>query len=243
MGLETAAIVGLATAAGTAGAGVAGAKISSNANKNAAKLQTDAANRAAEIQAQSQREALAFQQQQAAEDARRFEATQRANYDQWAARQGYQSTVGSMLGLPSRSIPSYVSSLPGRASPGVSSGGSGADPKLRAAIDAYAAKNPANIEGLTSALNAQGFKVKRFDYGKDGGLSNNELDLPGIGKYKVLGAEGTPGAYWYVPGTDDSAPGAAPTRNYVSPLSALLPPRQTYMSRPLTPALRLPGGY
>jgi hypothetical protein len=241
--------LGALVAGATAGGAVASGAIQSKAAGNAAQLQTEAANKAAEIQAQSQREALAFQQQQAAEDARRFETTQRSNYDQWAARQGYQSTIGSMLGLPSRSIPAYVSSLPGGSPQGVPSAGSGgADPKLRAAIDAYAAKNPANIEGLTAALKQQGFNVDRFKY-NGGVLSNNELNLPGVGKYKVIGAENTPGAYWYQPGTNDSASGAAPARaggGYVAPLSALLPPPlpSSYTTRgPLTPALRLPGGY
>lgn len=36
------------------------------------------------------------------------EANRRANYDQWAAREGRLSTLGGMLGLPARNIPAYV---------------------------------------------------------------------------------------------------------------------------------------
>lgn len=244
MGLETAAIVGIAAAAGTAGGEIIGGKLKSNAERDAAKLQTDAANKAAEIRAQSDREALAFQKQQAAEDAQRFEETRRANYDQWAARQGYQSTVGSMLGLPTRQIPAYQSSLPGGSAQGMPTG---ANPQIEAFIADYKSKHPASegIAPLAAAVAKQFPGVGRFDYGAQGGLSNNELNIPGYGKYKVLGGEDSPSsAYWYVPGTNDAAPGAAPmTGGYLSPMSSLIAPPPSYVNRPLTPALRAPGVY
>lgn len=62
------------------------------------------------------------------------------------------------------------------------------------------------IEPLAAALSAQFPGVSRFNYGANGGLSNNEFNINGE-KFKVLGGEGTPGAYWYKPGTNDAAPG------------------------------------
>lgn len=99
MGLETAAIIALATAAGSAGAGVAGAKISSGAAKSAAQKQTEAANHAADVQGQSQREALAFQQQQAAEDKARYEQAQQQNYNQYLARYKAAQGLGHSIGF------------------------------------------------------------------------------------------------------------------------------------------------
>lgn len=242
MGLETAAIIGLATAAGTAGAGAIGAKVQSNASRDAAKAQVDAANHAADIQAQSAREALAFQKEQAAADASRFEQTQRSNYDQWAARQGYQSSIGSMLGLPARNIPGYQSSMPSGSPQGMPSPGGG-DPKVAAFVADYQAKHPITegIGPIADALKKAGLSSGRFDYG-GGNLSNNEVTVGGK-PYKVLGGEGTPAAYWYTPGTNDAAPGSAigdgSARGYVAPLSSFLP--QPY--QPLTPALRMPGSF
>lgn len=71
------------------------------------------------------------------------------------------------------------------------------------------------IGGLAQALG-----VNRFDTG-GGVLSNNELDLGG--KYKVLGAEGTPGAYWYKPGMND---GPATGHIRPNPLQASIQPNQ-----------------
>lgn len=242
MGLETAAIIGLATAAGSAGAGAIGAKLQSNASRDAAKAQVDAANHAADIQAQSAREALAFQKEQASADAARFEQTQRSNYDQWAARQGYQSSVGSMLGLPARNIPGYQSSMSGGSPQGMPNAG-GADAKVTAFVADWQKTHPneITIAPVADALKKAGLSSGRFDYG-NGNLSNNEVTVAGK-PYKVLGGEGTPAAYWYVPGTNDAAPGSANAggagRGYVAPLSTVLP--RPY--QPLTPALRIPGAY
>lgn len=60
------------------------------------------------------------------------------------------------------------------------------------------------IEGLAAALKANGFSGERFMYGNT--PSNNELVIDGQ-KFKVLGGEGTPGAYWYKPGMNDSPGG------------------------------------
>jgi hypothetical protein len=104
--MPAAAAIGIAV--GTA----VGAKFQSNAAEKSAKLTTDAANKGADLQAQSNREALDFQKQQAALDAARADAIQRANYQQWAAREGRMSSIGQALGLPARDIPAYQP-LPG----------------------------------------------------------------------------------------------------------------------------------
>lgn len=242
--MPAAVAIPLALAGGSAISNVIGSKIQSGAAKDAAKTQTDAANKAAEIQAQSAREALAFQKDQAAADASRFEQTQRSNYDQWAARQGYQSSIGSMLGLPARNIPSYQSSMPSGSPQGMPNAG-GADAKVAAFVADWQKTHPVSegIAPVAAALQKAGLSSGRFDYG-GGNLSNNEVTVGGK-PYKVLGGEGTPAAYWYVPGTNDAAPGAAigggAGRGYVAPLSTFLPQPQAY--QPLTPALRIPGSY
>ena len=60
------------------------------------------------------------------------------------------------------------------------------------------------IGPLAAALQ-QKFGIGRYMYGST--PSGNEILLNGQ-KYKVIGAEGTPGQYWYQPGMDDSAPAA-----------------------------------
>lgn len=232
----------VAVGVGVAAAGAYGAHKQASAATKAATIQTAGADKAAGIQAQSAREALAFQKEQAAADAARFEQTQRSNYDQWAARQGYQSSIGSMLGLPARNIPGYQSSMPSGSPQGMPSAGGG-DPKVAAFVADYQAKHPITegIGPIADALKKAGLSSGRYDYG-GGNLSNNEVTVGGK-PYKVLGGEGTPAAYWYTPGTNDAAPGAAigggSARGYVAPLSSFLP--QPY--QPLTPALRMPGGY
>src|SRR5215470_14687437 len=116
-----------AIAAGaTAGAGIYGANKQSSSADRAVAAQTDAANRAAELQAQSAREQLDFTKSEAARDQANYEATQRGNYDQWAAREGRISAAGqSMLGLPARTIAPYVASTASGTTP---SGGAGATP-------------------------------------------------------------------------------------------------------------------
>lgn len=77
----------------------------------------------------------------------------------------------------------------------------------RAAVEAFIANwqrthDPhEGIAGLTQAL-AQQFPgtVTPYLYGNT--PSNNEINLGGE-KYKVLGGEGGPAAYWYIPGTND----------------------------------------
>lgn len=222
----TAALLSLAAAGVTAGASVAGAKMSSNANRAAGQTQADAINHGADLQKKSTDEALAYQKQQDADTAARYEAAQRGNYNQYVSRVKGAQQLGDTIGFHLPDAAEYVSST-GQGGPaaGASGGPSsgGADPKLTSAIAAYQAANPASkgIEGLTAALKGQGFNVDRFKY--DGNvLSNNELNVNGQ-KYKVLGGENTPGAYWYQPGMNDSAPGASKGAGLPNSIASYLP--------------------
>lgn len=98
----------IALGVGTAGAGIVGGVLQANAARDAAKLQTDAAGHAADVQAKSAADALAFQKQQAAQDLYTANQTQRANYDQWRARQGRLSNLAVLLGQRPFQIPDYV---------------------------------------------------------------------------------------------------------------------------------------
>lgn len=98
----------VAVAAISAAGAVTGAGIQSHAAGSAADKQTQAANHAADVQGQSAHEALDFTKQQAERDQANFETTQKANYGQYAARQGRLSSLDQLVGLPARDIPAYV---------------------------------------------------------------------------------------------------------------------------------------
>jgi len=241
-----------AVAAGATGTGlIVSGKMQANAARDAANAQVTGATKAAELASKSNAETLAFEKEQATADQDRFEASQQANYGQWAARESRMSNFGQALGLPARQIPNYVSSRPGVG--GAASQGVGGDPlatsnpKLAAAITDFKSKNPATvgIQALTDYLKQQGFPVARYDYGQGGGLSNNELNLPGIGKYKVGVDDGRGGlSSWYAAGTDDSAPGAPPAgARYPSSFATALPTFGNAPGRAYTPALAVPRYY
>ena len=89
-----------------AGATATGAAIGAQKASNAAKYGAD-------LQSQAAEKALAFQKEEAAKSQANFEATQRANYNQWAAREGRLSQLGQLVGLPARTIPDYVPTTAG----------------------------------------------------------------------------------------------------------------------------------
>jgi hypothetical protein len=61
-----------------------------------------------------------------------------------------------------------------------------------------------DLNGLLAAMKAEGYNVGNWVDPKYG-TSHNEISLNGQ-KYKVLGAEDSPNAYWYQAGMNDSAP-------------------------------------
>jgi hypothetical protein len=64
------------------------------------------------------------------------------------------------------------------------------------------------VNPLIDAMKAAGYNVGQW-VDPSYGASHNEISLNGT-KYKVIGAEDSPGAYWYIPGTSDAGPGGAP---------------------------------
>lgn len=98
----------VAVAAVTAAGAITGGALSAHASENAANLQTQAANNAAAAQAKSAADTLAFQKAQAAQDLVTANATQKANYDQWAAKEGRLSNLSALTGAGPFTIPDYV---------------------------------------------------------------------------------------------------------------------------------------
>lgn len=221
----------------SAGAAVSGGLIAgrmqSNASRDAANAQIQSTREAQAATTAASDKTLAFTERQAAADAQRFEQTQHANYNQWASREGRMSDFGQALGLGARNIPQYQSSMPGGAPSGGATGG--ADPKISAFIADWQ-KSHAPTEGiapLADAITKQFPNVGRYMYGQT--ASNNELNIGGQ-KYKVLGGEGTPAAYWYQPGMNDSPAGMAARTS----TSASLPTYASNFSSVLTPPLQAP---
>jgi len=116
---SAAAAITIGTALGTAGAGIYGANKSSQAAQQGAQLTSQAANYAADKQAQAAAASLAFEKQKDAEALAQFNATQKANYDQWAAREARMNDIRAQLGMPAHDIPAYVptTTLPGSTPP------------------------------------------------------------------------------------------------------------------------------
>lgn len=70
------------------------------------------------------------------------------------------------------------------------------------------------VGGITAALKQAGYNVAPYMYGNT--ASHNEISLDGK-KFKVIGAEDSPNAYWYTGGDDSGPQGAA--RGQGAPLS------------------------
>lgn len=227
--MPAAVAIPIALGAGTATAGVIGAKIQSNAAKKAADTQAASANYAADVQAKSNAESLAFQREQAAQDLARANALQEGNYNQWAAREGRLSNFGQMLGLPARTIPPYVP-IPG------ASGG--------------AAPSGANYQPLIEALNkGQSPDAVIASFNKSQGLPNGASyawrSIPGAAGGGVVEIPGgsylSPtgqGGSWVWSAGDSARSGSPKPSSY----AAFLAPQSSSSSLPLlTPALSAPN--
>lgn len=100
-----------------AGLGLWGTTEQAHAATNAAQTQANAATQAAQIQQQTQQQALLYAAQQAQQSLIAQNATQQANYNQWAAQQQRLSQFGQdAWGQPARVIPPYQP-IPGSANP------------------------------------------------------------------------------------------------------------------------------
>jgi hypothetical protein len=104
---------------GGGGTGLVGLGTNLFGNLLSTKLQTDAstsnqasiaaaAKYAADLQDAANKRAEEYARQQAENTFQNSEVTRRANYDQWAAREGRVSSLGQALGLSARDIPSYA---------------------------------------------------------------------------------------------------------------------------------------
>jgi hypothetical protein len=82
-------------------------------------------------------------------------------------------------------------------------------PTLSAAdfIKQYQGAHPVSegVNPLLDAMKAAGYNVSPYMYGQT--ASHNEITLDGQ-KYKVIGAEDSPGAYWYQAGMTDGGGGS-----------------------------------
>lgn len=107
----------VAAAAVTAAGAITGGALSSHAAGSAADKETQAANTASAAQAKTAADALAFQKSQAAQDLITANATQKANYDQWAAKEGRLSNLSALTGGGTFKIPDYVPIPTGGAAP------------------------------------------------------------------------------------------------------------------------------
>lgn len=260
------AIGGIAMAIGA----IIAAHEAASASEHSSTTQAGAANKAAELQAGGATQALDFTKQQAALDAERANATQKANYDQWAANQGYRSSIGQMLGLPARNIPDYEAA-PLTSSSSTAPVGTGPTSINGVAQPSAATASPtAPLGATTTGDPAQMFVQSMQKHGLDpvavqghgativaalnqdypglGVTVDPKTDAvvwPGIGPVDVTIDSGKGG--WSFrpsgPGTSSTTSATKATPGYVNGMSTLLTPVNPYVNPPTTPALQMPGGY
>ena len=185
-------------------------------------IEANAQGRASDAQQRYLEEALAYEKEKD-QYQRGIDAAAIAREEQ---RYGnYQGRIAPWIanGVTSNDRMAALLGLPARANvgPGYGGGYSGptgspeplpGDPKVHAFIADWKLRHAATegIAPLAAALKAAGLGGDRFMYGQT--PCNNELTIAGT-KFKVLGGEGTPGAYWYEPGTNDSPYGGS-SRSY-----------------------------
>lgn len=88
-----------------------GASSQAKAAKEAARIQSQTAMDVARMQDQANQRGEVFLRQQAQNAWANSEATRRANYDQWRAREARLGSIGEALGYGRRAIPSYTPSV------------------------------------------------------------------------------------------------------------------------------------
>lgn len=149
-------------------------------------------------------------QQSASTDVPATNESYQAPFDPQAQTPNAPSQLGFNTPEPPRAgpAPSPFSGplLPTPGPPPAPSAGPGGDP-LAFIRQWQGSHSPGEgIGPLANALASGGYGVPRYMYGSI--PSNNELVLNGQ-KFKVLGADGTPGQYWYTGGDDSPPVGAA----------------------------------
>jgi hypothetical protein len=108
MSVGTGTAIALGVAAGTAGGSALAAHETAGAAEKGAASTAQAANYAADLTSKSAADSLAFEKQKDQEAAAQFNATQKANYDQYAAREARMNDLRQQLGLPIHDLPPYV---------------------------------------------------------------------------------------------------------------------------------------
>jgi hypothetical protein len=228
---------GAAAAGATAGAQIYGAHKQASATNKAAQLQTDAANRSADAQLQSDREQRAYLEEQAKRDEARYETDRRANYDQWAAREGRIGSLASLVGMGPRQIPGYVPSGTAMSGPasqsGAPSGAPGGIPKATGdlAKDLAVANQITGGKGVTPTdleywAKAGYAKDPQYFFQKMLGMDAGPQDAPKMGPY----AGRTGGAAMMAP---------KPYAPMGGSIASMTQQRPT-LTPPLTPALQAP---
>ncbi len=240
--MPAAIAIPLALGAGTAAAGIVGAKLQSGAAENAANLQSQAA-----------QQTLDFQKQQAAIAQQNAAATQLANYGQYQARQGNLSDIGQMLGLPARNIPPPPAFITQQAQ-------GGASPTLPASqtVPSSSLTSPAANPQTNAALSNPGawMALVNNPTALSGWVSQNlgavATKNPGLVNYYVQKIQQQPGAnpteqagsanYWAQkinadPNVSGISASAGAPRPPITTAGMLLQPN----TNPLTPALQMPG--
>lgn len=188
------------------------------------------ANKAADAATKSNDKALDFEKQRDAEDRQQFDTTQRANYDQYLNRYNAAKQLGSEYGFNLPDAKPYVS-VNGQSAPQGQPNGQDPAAFIRQYQQTHSPSE--GPQGVMNAMKQAGFNVSPYMYGQT--PSNNEISLNGE-KYKVIGAEGTPNAYWYQAGMNDGAPRSnAPV--FSSAISSYLQqpaqPQQTFRLAPI----------
>jgi hypothetical protein len=199
----------LGSSAGSSLAGTAGNVFS---NIYGANKQADANSEAARLADEATKRAEQFSREQAEGAYQSNEHTQKANYDQWRAREdAIMGSLGHQLGI-NYTAPEYSPGIDprytgGAAAPtGTAPTGATADPAQAFIANWQRTHDPKEgIEPLAKAYKAAGFGDRFLVDGTT--PSNNELVVGGQ-KYKVLSGENGASPSWYIPGSNDG--GAAP---------------------------------
>ncbi len=217
-----------------------GAHMQTQAASESAQIEAAAQKYAADLQAKANADTLAFTKGQAENAFQNSEASRQGNYGMYAAAQRRLGSVGELIGAGPREIPAYVPGVdPGFTGGGAPAATGGADPKIASFIQQWQADpaHPASegIAPLAAAISQQFPGVSRYMYGQT--PSDNELNIGGQ-KYKVLGGENSPNAYWYVAGMNDSAPAASRLGSVASYLQATPTP---FAAVPVARSLQMPG--
>lgn len=222
------AVIPLAIAAGSAISGVVGAKMQSGAAHDAAAIQAQSAREQAAAQTAAADKAEKFSRQQAENEWRNSQNTQRANYDQARARYGTIAGMAGEYGLNVGAMPDYAPGIdphydtgatpaPGSiagATPGASAppaGGTAGAAEMKALLDGGLDPKAAVAQFNQKYGRSTGNEAVYYDPSQHGGVAT--IGLPDAYLAK-------PGASWDI--TQRSG-AAAPKAGTIAAASAYTP--------------------